>query len=259
MISVIVPIWNAQQWLPRTLDSLLSNEGDFEFVLVNDASTDNSEAIANEYANKDDRFSMFDNEHTKGVSGARNTGIDHAKGEWITFLDDDDELLDNAYETFTHGMKANVNQFNHLRYYTAIDKLTLKYANRQGIYGTYKLPQHWFCVWNKLYRAQFLKDIRFKEGMQYGEDGLFILNCLAKEPKIYHADREYTTVKHRFDNPNSLSKSKTVGELIKQIHLYEEYFHELDEPDMKIVVCKELSKLWDNPNLEKLIRKEADD
>ena len=123
--SVIVPYWNAEPWLGRCCESLTRQAGDFDFILVNDSSTDNSEAIANEYANRDQRFVLMDNERTKGVSGARNTGIVHARTEWLTFLDADDELLDDAHHTFTKVIAtdktARFFQLNHLRYYSRID------------------------------------------------------------------------------------------------------------------------------------------
>lgn len=236
MISVIVPYWNAEMWIERCVESLKAQEGNFEFLFVNDNSTDKSEKFAKQCA--DDRFLFFPNMHTKGVSGARNTGLDWAKGQWITFLDVDDEMLPNAYWKFKTELRtpADVYQFNHLRYYTAINKLVLRYANDGGWYSIDHLPQHWFCVWNKLYSAKLVADIRFREGMQYGEDGLFNLECFNKCEGIQHADTEMTTVKHRFDNKQSLSHIKTKEDIYHQMELYEG----LDVSDrLKPIVRKE--------------------
>ena len=134
-ISVIVPFWNSEKWLGVCCESLISQEGDFDFILVDDKSTDNSREIAYEYCMKDSRFMLMTNFRTKGVSGARNTGLEYACQEkgWITFLDADDELLDNAYQMFMSAIesdeRANVHQFNSLRYYPQIDKTVLKYTN----------------------------------------------------------------------------------------------------------------------------------
>lgn len=255
MISIIVPYWNSEAWLGRCCMSLSKQKGDFEFLLVNDNSTDNGDSIALSYAEHDERFVLLDNERTKGVSGARNTGIDHAKGEWITFLDADDELLHDAYEAYqiTLETKARIHQMNHMRYYTAIDKMALKYANSGGWYYVDNLPQHWFGVWNKLYHRSVLENVRFNENLQYGEDGLFVLATLAVDHRIHHADKRVVAVKHRFDNKQSLSHVKTAQDLLDQIHEYEGFLLEQTDPMVRVATIKEISILWDSPRVEKLI------
>lgn len=249
-ISVIVPFWNSEKWLGRCCESLISQEGDFDFILVDDKSTDNSREIAYEYCMRDPRFILMTNHRTKGVSGARNTGLEYAVKEkgWITFLDADDEMLSGAYRGFVGTIKederANIHQFNHMRYYAEIDKLTRKYVNIGGVYHVGHLPQCWFGVWNKLYSSEFLQDIRFDETIQYGEDGLFILECLVRDDYIHHAKSGLSIVKHRFDNKQSLSHIKTERDILKQIHAYEEFWERQDDPKVKIATCKEISLLW---------------
>ena len=129
-ISVIVPYHNAAPWLVRCLNSLTDNEGDFEFILVNDRSDDAGPSIVRQYAAIDERFVILDNERGPGVSGARNTGLDICSGDWITFLDADDKYIESAYKTFVRAINANrmaaVIQFNHLRHYSQINKTVLK-------------------------------------------------------------------------------------------------------------------------------------
>ena len=242
MISVIVPYKNAEPWFTRCLESLRCQEGDFEFLVINDSSTDKSEEIAKWFAGMDDRFVLLDNEHAPGVSGARNTGLDHAKGEWITFLDADDEMLEYAILAFENalGTPANIHQLNHARG----QKFVHKYINDGGFYGTGNLPQTWWGVWNKLIRRDFLEGIRFYEGLQYGEDGLFVLDCLDKDGKIHHTDRKTMSVRHRFDNENSLSHIKTFDDILKNIRTYEDFMFRQDDPKIKRTMCLELSKLW---------------
>ena len=117
MITAIVPYKDAERYLGRCLQSLHDQDGAFEFIIVNDGSEDGGTKIAAAYAEKDERFVLLDNERGPGVSGARNTGLDHAAGEWITFIDSDDEMLPGAYKTLTSVLKqeANVYQFNHIR------------------------------------------------------------------------------------------------------------------------------------------------
>ena len=88
MISIIVPFKNAAPWIKRCADSLMAQDGSFEVIFVNDGSEDGSDDIVAEYAG--DKFFLVDNEDMRGVSGARNTGLKYAQGDWITFLDADD-------------------------------------------------------------------------------------------------------------------------------------------------------------------------
>lgn len=252
MISIVVPFWNSEKWLGRCCESLHKQEGDFLFLLIDDHSTDNGKEIAYEYCMKDQRFRLLTQVHSKGVSGARNTGIDYAvqSSDWVTFLDADDELLEGAYEIFSKAIeadpKANMHQFNHMRYYTAIDKLTLKYTNKGGTYTFSDLPKMWFCVWNTLYRADFIKDIRFDENLQYGEDGLFNIECFEKDNYLHHAELKQVAVKHRFDNKESLSRVKTPEDIIKHIKSYTDVWERLTDKDMKITLAVTIADLWEH-------------
>lgn len=247
MISVIVPYWNSEQWLERCARSLHEQGGDFEFLLVDDHSTDSGPKIAEEYAAKDERFVLLTNERGKGVSGARNTGIDHARGAWTTFLDADDEYRPGAYGKFATVAKtgANICQLNHLRCYERSGRTVLRYANNGGDYGLDCLPDAWWGVWNKLFKTDFIKWIRFNEGLKCGEDGMFVLECLREDGRIHHADRSVTVVVHRFDNQGSLSHVKTAGDIIEQIQAYEDFMTMQEDIALKRVVCLELSKLWE--------------
>lgn len=247
MISVIVPYKNSAKWIRRCLESLRIQKGDFEFLIVNDNSIDDGPEIAKRFTKGDSRFRLFDNECGPGVSGARNTGLDHAVGEWITFLDADDEMLENAETAFNLALMidANIHQFNHLRYYKKADAIKIKYENEGGFYDIKNLPDAWFGVWNKLFRASFVKNIRFEEGLQYGEDGLFVLECLAKDNKIHHADIKLYTVKHRLENMASLSHRKNDMDVIKQIRAYEEFYLRQEDKNFKRMLCLEFAKLWE--------------
>lgn len=260
MISVIIPFKDSEPWLQRCIDSLICQKGDFEFIFVNDGSTDNGADIVKKYSTKrrktyDSRFRLLENKNTPGVSGARNTGLDNANGEWITFLDADDEFLPEAYKAFNTALKteANIHQINHMRYYTAKDKLVLKYYNQEGWYSVKDMPEVWFGVWNKLYKGEFVKDVRFDETLQYGEDGMFNLECFTKEKTFHNTAKHVVAVKHRFDNPESLSKSKKPEDIIRQVRRYEDFLMEQSDPDLRRFVCDELSRLWGSKSIKKTI------
>ena len=244
MISIIVPFKNSDQWLERCFDSLIRLEGDFEFIVVNDHSTDKSKEIAEQYAKRDKRFIVLDNAHTKGVSGARNTGLDYAKGEWLTFLDADDYLMEGAEEAYKKAISVNadMHQLNHMRYYPATDSYGIKYKNVDGWYDIEHPPLMWCMVWNTLYRAETFGDIRFVEGLQYGEDEIYNLECFARCNVLHNAD--VMAVVHCFNNQESLCKSKTDNELYAQSYALTEFLKKQTDPVMRVAVCKILSEHW---------------
>lgn len=251
MISVVVPYRDSADYLDRCCQSLMQLPEGYEFVMVDDNHDPDTigrdESVIIKYAEFDERFKLYMNELTPGVSGARNTGIDYAVGDWITFLDADDELLPGADKAFRRALKAeaNVHQINHKRYYPSKDRTKIKYRNLGGWYDIEHLPAAWYGVWNKLFRAEFLQenDIRFKEGLQYGEDGLFVLECLAADNRIHHADVDLFAVQHNL-HPESLSHQKTPGDVIQQIHEYEAFLLRQDDNRFRRAVCEEIGLLW---------------
>ena len=251
MISVVVPYRDSEDYLDRCCQSLMQLPEGYEFVMVDDNHDPETivrdESVVIKYAEFDERFKVYTNELTPGVSGARNTGIDYAVGDWITFLDADDELLPGADKAFRRALKAdaNVHQINHKRYYPSKDRTKIKYSNLGGWYDIEHLPAAWYGVWNKLFRAEFLRDnnIWFCEGLQYGEDGLFVLYCLAADNRIHHADIELYAVQHNL-HPESLSHQKTPGDVIQQIHEYEAFLLRQDDNRFRRAVCEEIGLLW---------------
>lgn len=99
MISVIIPVYNTERWLPECLDSLLAQkESDWEGILVDDGSTDSSADICRRYCAADPRFRLI-SQQNGGPSAARNTGLDNAQGEYIAFIDSDDTILPDYLST----------------------------------------------------------------------------------------------------------------------------------------------------------------
>ena len=251
MISVVVPYRDSADYLDRCCQSLMQLPDGYEFVMVDDNHDPETivrdESVVIKYAEFDERFKVYTNELTPGVSGARNAGIDYAVGDWITFLDADDELLPGADKAFRRALKAdaNVHQINHKRYYPRKERLSIKYINLGGWYDIEHLPAAWYGVWNKLFRAEFIRGnhLRFREGLQYGEDGLFVLECLATDNRIHHAELELYAVQHNL-HPESLSHQKTPGDVIQQIHEYEAFLLRQDDNRFRRAVCEEIGLLW---------------
>lgn len=103
LISIIIPVYKAEKYLHCCVDSVLAQSfTNFELILIDDGSPDNSGTICDEYAKQDRRIKVFHQEN-QGVSAARNLGIEQAKGEWIAFIDSDDWVENTMYEEMYHA------------------------------------------------------------------------------------------------------------------------------------------------------------
>ena len=121
-LSVIVPVYNAEQTLNRCVDSLLRQglaEADYEIWLIDDGSTDHSPELCNELSKEHSQIKVL-HQANSGVSAARNNGREHAQGEWIAFIDADDYLLDNGYAT-VFAPYAKRTDADMIHYYSSYD------------------------------------------------------------------------------------------------------------------------------------------
>lgn len=180
-ISIIVPVYNTENYLHKCIDSILMQTfSDFELLLIDDGSTDNSGVICDEYSLKDRRIIVFHTQNN-GASFARNIGLNHAKGDWITFIDSDDWLESNAYLETLYPIDN-------------VDFSVIYYVNNQidrkcdnKIY--YKHEMNSFlsdCLLkiilmvDKFFKRDIIErnHLRFDSAIAYAEDSLFIYNYL---------------------------------------------------------------------------------
>lgn len=107
VISIVVPVYNVAQYLPECIDSILAQTfRDFELILVDDGSIDESGRICDEYADKDERIQVI-HQKNGGVTKARKTGVESAKGEWTCFVDADDTIPKDSLETLMSATESN--------------------------------------------------------------------------------------------------------------------------------------------------------
>lgn len=257
-ISVIIPHKNGGARLERCLASLIKQptiEGyDFEFITVDDNGGPGEDfRIACAYEH-DQRFRARYNIRTPGVSGARNTGIKLALtggADWITFLDADDTWLPDATIAIKNAITANegaqIIELDHLRHYVETNQTVKKYAIPRSRYKFGTSNRAWCFVWNKLYKADLIKDIRFVEGLQYGEDEIFNIDALAKHNEIVHDDR-YIALKRYFDNKQSLSRTKDRNSLLAQNDaLIDALNRHADQPEIARNICMLIGEHWQSP------------
>lgn len=214
-VSVIIPVYNVEPYLRECLNSVVNQTmRDIEIICVNDGSTDNSGAILTEYAARDERITVITQEN-RGLSAARNAGMDAAKGKYIYFIDSDDYidldalevLYDRAEELeldmlffdcsyIFDGIRAKPNRFQRKEYgdtYVGVE--FLKKLRDEGAY--------WVTVWGYLSRREFLQNsgVRFVEGMLH-EDMIFTPLLLLKSQRTSHILRK---LYHRRIRPHSIT------------------------------------------------------
>ena len=201
LVSIIVPVYNAEKYLNRCIDSILSQTvTDFELLLIDDGCKDESGCICDEYAEKDARVRVF-HKPNGGVSSARNLGLDNAKGKWITFVDADDRCSCNYLE---HLLSKVDDDTDLIISYAVICDST---GEKAEVYPEYRVnatnferlfvdsDMHWHTSpWAKLYRASIIYEnsLRFNEMMHIGEDADFLFSFMLITDKIYvSSDTDY--------------------------------------------------------------------
>lgn len=201
-VSIIVPIYNVEKYLLRCVNSILGQTyTDFELILVDDGSKDKSGVMCDGLKSQDDRIKVI-HQKNKGLSGARNSGLDAAKGEYVAFIDSDD-WVDNGYikymvetaETYccdivsspfeiTHEYKINSNENK---------KFNVKVMDREKclkwyLTGAIKSGRNDVSCCTKLYRLNVLKEHRFIEKVNY-EDMIFNWNVINSINKYVYTNR----------------------------------------------------------------------
>lgn len=191
LVSIIVPVYNAEKYLNRCVDSILFQAmTDFELLLIDDGSKDNSGRICDEYAEKDARVRVF-HKPNGGVSSARNLGLDNAKGEWITFVDADDVIRACFSDIDWNILSEDLICFPSYSFYDDSTVVLNSIERRDGIY----IPAQSFysgilyelvlrTTWSKLFRHSLIADLRFNKTIKIGEDQLFNLQYLYKTKSI---------------------------------------------------------------------------
>ncbi len=196
LISIIVPVYNVENYIKDCLDSILNQTFcEFELILVDDGSTDKSSEICDEYASKDNRISVI-HQTNRGLSAARNTGLEKAKGNYIGFVDSDDTITKNMYQVLYDNLieyqadlsvcsvyekrKNNRWQIEQPKY----ENVVKIYSGTELInYLTYQKYQTLLPMANnKLYRRELIEHIRYPNGKIHEDE--FIIHEL-----LFHAKK----------------------------------------------------------------------
>lgn len=216
-ISVIVPVYNVEKYLSECIDSILAQTfRNFELILIDDGSKDKSGEICDGYALKESRIKVIHKENA-GVSEARNSGLEMAIGEYITFIDSDD-CVDSDYLEYalSETKKRNVDMLISgivMEYFTA-EKESIQYSitrsqqlNVKTLFEKLQLDYPQICIcgpWSKLYKNSIIQrnGIRFDKNLSNGEDTCFNLDYFKKIETVFFSEQIF--YHYRRLNPNSL-------------------------------------------------------
>lgn len=236
LISIIVPIYNKEDYLPQCLDSIINQSyTNFEVLLVNDGSTDSSGIICQEYAERDSRFRYIEKENG-GVSSARNLGLERSEGAYITFIDSDDWVEFNYLEVLYNALRENnadvaISSYKsyyldgkfYLRVYSSQEEEFLRIGkrNRDVFLEEFpklgKLNHDFHCIASKLFKRELLESQKFDESINYGEDLYFFFNLYLKMQSIvYVKEATYIYRQHGTNITLNFTESLALQEI--QIH-----------------------------------------
>ena len=236
-LSIILPTYNMEKYLARCLDSVINQDikkYEYEIIIVNDESTDNSLKIAENYAKKHDNIII----HTKkngGLGAARNTGLELAKGKYIYFLDTDDYIIDNSLAELIRI--SDINKLDVLTFIstmTKVDNLNVsnissKKEEINSMLGIEYVANNNYRneVWWYIINREFLYDsqIKFDEG-QWLEDALFTARIFLKASKMAHVEIDI----HRYRiRPDSAVRNKNLDHYIKLLSDQEKVIHDFGD------------------------------
>lgn len=237
ILSIIIPVYQAQLYLPHCLDSLLAqDEGRWEAICINDGSMDDSAAILAEYAARDARFRVLHQDNA-GVSAARNTGLAAARGEFVLFLDHDDWLLPHSLGLILETQLRYPDRWLmfgvHARYEGAArpdcEQGVYRYARLSESCATplnlHLLVNMYAYVWNKLFKLSIIREqgLRFPVGVALNEDHDFVLHyalhveqCYLLIDSLYQYRQHEASVSGGFDRMD-----RPAQDYLNHITLYE--------------------------------------
>lgn len=213
LISIVVPVYNAETYLSRCIDSILSQTyKNLEIILIDDGSTDSSQEICRIYRNKDNRVKVI-HQKNKGVSAARNRGLFHAAGDYLGFVDADDWIEPDMYRTLyelINVYNSDIAICGHSIIYPTYKKIS-DCSDRIVELGREEFLKEVFVgslkgfIWNKFFKKNLFKRLMFPEDIHYGEDMYIISEILLKDgiKSVYSSKPLY----NYFQNDDSITNN----------------------------------------------------
>lgn len=256
-VSVIVPAYNAECYLERCAESVLNQTYlNLELLIINDGSLDGTAYICDELARRDARVVII-HQRNSGVSLARNAGIERSTGEYLTFLDADDTLVNDALEIMVSCLEdaqADIAGFISCCIEEGETRKSIKTTGEQRILvgkealeGALEDRPFSYAVWAKLYRRSVIGQTRFLQGVRVHEDAFFLFECFCKQPAVVLCDRH---VHWYYVTPNSASRSRFSDKFLDilkvsdlKMGIIREQFPNLEEKAYNVIVKSRMALL----------------
>lgn len=256
MISIIVPVYNKEQYIKKCLDSLINQTYEnIEIIIINDGSTDDSEKIIKEYDDK--RIKYYKNKN-QGIGKTRNYGIEKSQGNYIMFVDIDDYIDKNACEILLKKAKTNNNDIVITNYYNVekdkitknnIEKITKHSINEEKDI----LLKVNLAPWNKIYKKELIisNNIKFEENLKY-EDAVFVIEALIKANNIGQID-DYLYYYVIHEESETTVRDEKVFDIIKVV---DKIRKEYGKDELKETIDKLTIKILTNYTIQQRYQKD---
>lgn len=197
LVSIIIPVYNRDNTIGFCLSQLIRNTQNIEIIVVNDGSTDKTESIVKQYQTIDGRIKYFYQEN-KGVSAARNLGLEKAVGHFIAFCDSDDCIAENVFSLLNENTDVDLYIFNHSTLKYKNDLLIPSFVDNNPkteiiqqdivdfVFGKNILKRKYYSVWAKIFSNKIIREncITFHEDVNLGEDQIFVCEYLRYTKKL---------------------------------------------------------------------------
>ncbi len=201
LLSIIVPVYKVEKYLKRCLDSILAQTyKNIEVILIDDGSPDNSGAICDEYALKDNRIRVFHIDNN-GVSSARNFGLKKAKGEYIGFVDSDDYIAPEMYEVLVKNLEENnadisicgfsQEDVNGKFYRYWKEDITINLSTDEQIECLLENRYYRCSIWDRIFKKEVLNNVSFPKDIKIYEDMLFDYEAIKNSEKAVYTSTPY--------------------------------------------------------------------
>jgi glycosyltransferase involved in cell wall biosynthesis len=223
-ISVIIPIYNSEKYLSECLESIINQTfKDIEIICINDGSKDKSEQIIKQYAKKDKRIILL-NQENKGAGPARDKGIKISKGEYLSFIDSDDFFHFRTLEIAYNNIKKFNSDVLRFQYFQFKNKNELKINEKIESYNikNFSMSMGWCCVvWNRIWKASIIKKNKISFGkLKSGQDNVFnakifpfLKNIILLDVKLAYHRKVYKSLSSNYKN-KSMYLYKSIPEII---------------------------------------------
>lgn len=259
-ISIIIPIYNCEEYLARCIESVINQTyPNLEIILVNDGSTDKSSVICDKYAKKDSRVKVI-HKANGGVSSARNLGLENSHGNFISFIDSDDSIDKNMYSEMKKMIEETNSDicFCNIKYIRNGNIEEIKLGDKE-IFNREEILKSFFdyngvnlATWNKLFRTNVIKNIRFREDISIREDALFCAEAFDNSKKICHFKKMPYNYYYR---EGSALNSKNLNKDITKLLANSEIIKILKKNNVNIFIEQEIQYICNFYKLKKEIEK----